>query len=169
MNDTIRYNDLSLFIGSLIDRMDTEKVSVSVVCDLLYTQGVIGILFNEYNLDASYVHVDMLSDDIYIISIDTDFIVSVNPVCKTGKVYEFDCDTDEIYVLNDLPVGLINAMDAQNYAYELFEIDDFDSIDYDTLDPVTYDPGIDGVSISYDFMSDNPLKIIVDADMLGGE
>lgn len=169
MNDTIQYNDLSLFIGSLIDRMDTEKVSVSVVCDLLYTQGVIGILFNEYNLDASYVHVDMLSDDIYIISIDTDFIVSVNPVCKTGKIYEFDCDTDEIYVLNDLPVGLINAMDAQNYAYELFEIDDFDSIDYDTLDPVTYDPGIDGVSISYDFMSDNPLKIIVDADMLGGE
>lgn len=166
------FNDIELFVKSLISEMDTYKTPVTVYGYIDCIQSILGALLNEYNLDAASIDLDCMTDDIYELVIDTEFMVYVSPVEKNQDKYNEQYDYGSLYIDSELPVHFVNYIDQCGYDYQLFIIEDLGEYkpqlephEYEgegDLALATFDIGIPGVCLMYDPLSENTWKFIVD-------
>lgn len=166
------FNDVELFVDSLILDMDTYKTPTTVYGYIDCIQSILGALLNEYNLDAASIDLDCMTDDIYELVIDSEFMVYVSPVEKNQDEYNEQYDYGFLYIDSELPVHFVNYIDQCGYDYQLFSIEDLGESD-SQIEPhehdeegdlvlATFDTGIPGICLMYDSLSENTWKFVVD-------
>lgn len=166
------FNDIDSFVDALIFNIDTYQMPVTMYGYINCIQSILGVLLNNYNLDVASINLDYMTDDIYGLVIDSDYMVYVYPVDKCQDEYNEQYDYGFLYIDQELPTHFVNYIDKCGYDYCLVSIeycDDLDCLldsygygDNDHIVRATFDIGIPGIYLMYDPLSNNSWKFFVD-------
>lgn len=107
------FTNISRLIDNTLDLIElTDSLSVTVVSDISVIRLMIGELFDKYNFSAHKININEFNCDIYALTIDEDYVISVEPIIKNNEF--IICDSDIYYIDSDLPYTYCNYVEQYN-------------------------------------------------------
>ena len=125
------FADVGALVDNVADLLENEEITSTVFIGYGHTiTEILGVLLYEYTTDIECIQMDECAyNDLYRLTIDEDFIISVVPIKKDNGEYVMT-NADIQFVSDEVPAKYVRIIDDKGCKYQVFTLDsDFEEED----------------------------------------